>query len=156
MTLWTPRRPTACLQKCSGLYERLKLVFGTTKRFFNPTPIFGICHWEGHDRKTPSATFPIGTEFTRRSRRRFRRNSDDTKHAMNTGPTPRPPTINGNPSLRFWEKRLKAAAGRCPSSCSTAFAAGSKQTVNGMGDDGKQTVNAMNDKGKTNNNCNEG
>ena len=30
---------------------------------------------------------------------------DDTNHA-NTAPTPRPPTINGNPSLRIREKNI--------------------------------------------------
>ena len=57
---------------------------------------------------TPSAIFPIGTELRRHydNKRRETTTNDETTHAReaNSGPTPRPPTINGNPVLRIREK----------------------------------------------------
>ena len=65
---------------------------------------------------------PLGRELTTTRRRHYdeptttpRRAHDETTTSRrrhntndaNTGPTPRPPTINGNPSLRFREKSLE-------------------------------------------------
>ena len=58
--------------------------------------------------KTPPRAFPLGRELTTTRGRhndeptttRRRHNTNDG----NTSPTPRPPTINGNPSPRFQEK----------------------------------------------------
>ena len=73
--------------------------------------------------KTPPKACPHGSELTATARRdhdetttRPRRHHDETtttprrhdKHHANTGPTPRPPTINGNPSLRIREKIVLA------------------------------------------------
>ena len=66
--------------------------------------------------KTPPRAFPLGREFTTTTTTTRRAHYDDTtmsprrahddttQHDANTAPTPRPPTINGNPSLRFREK----------------------------------------------------
>ena len=98
---WEPFRTAVTRRLASYRAQEQKTTENTSESF--PA-------WQGINELTTTRPRRGHDEATTRPRR----DHDDTttrprrhdKHDANTGPTPRPPTINGNPSLRFREKYL--------------------------------------------------